>query len=155
MIRKEAAVALAAMLFAVTALPALAQSADEARALAERAAEHIRLFGPQQAFVDFSRPDGGFVNGSLYVFCHDAAGTVLANGGNPRLVGRTLGTMRDVEGRRTVAEMSRIGEVKGEGWLEYLWPNPREGRIQRKRSWVFQINAGAVCGSGYYEPDRP
>jgi cytochrome c len=145
---------LAVALFVAAAKPAAADPADEARALVERAAEHIREYGRKQAFTDFSRHDGGFVDGELYVFCDDATGLVLAHGDNPKLVGKRLSGVRDAEGKLPTKELFEIGQTKGRGWLEYLWPNAETGRIQRKVTYVVRIDDQTVCASGYYKPDQ-
>ena len=142
-------------LSAAACWPATAHTADDVQALVERAAAHIRTVGPEQAFADISRPDGGFVDGDLYVFCNSADGTVLANGGNPKIVGKNLAGLRDAEGSRPILDGVRLGLAQGQGWLEYFWPNPEAGRVQRKMTYVLRIDDQTICGSGYYEPDRP
>ena len=99
MTRVLLAALLAVAHFGVAAKPVSAGSPEEVQALVERAAEYVRVHGRQQAFADFNRPDGGFVDGDLYVFCDDAAGINLANGGNPNLVGRNLAAVRDADGQ--------------------------------------------------------
>lgn len=135
--------------------PATDDTAAAVQALAERAATHVRAVGPAQAFADFTRADGGFVDRELYVFCNSADGTVLAHGGNPKLVGKTLAALRDGEDRLPIAEVTRLGLTEGQGWLEYLWPNPLTRRIQHKVSFVIRIDEQTVCGSGYYRPGPP
>jgi len=135
--------------------PPAADRAEAVQALAERAAAHVEAVGLAEALADFTRADGGFVEGELYVFCNGADGTVLAHGGNPKLVGKTLAALRDGEERLPIAEVTRLGLTQGRGWLEYLWPNPVTRRIQRKISFVVRIDDRTVCGSGYYRPDSP
>jgi signal transduction histidine kinase len=137
------------------AAPAHARTAEEVKALVARAVQHIHEVGRVQAFADITRPDGGFVDGELHVFCDAADGTVLAHGGNPKLVGKVMADVSDSEGRRPIAEATRIGLTRGEGWEEYLWPNPLTGRIERKSTFVLRVDEVTVCGSGYYLPDSP
>jgi cytochrome c len=80
---------------------------------------------------------------------------VLANGGNPRLVGRNLAALRDAEGRLPIVEINRVGLTDGQGWVEYLWPNPQTHRVQRKITYVVRIDDQTVCGSGFYKADQP
>ncbi len=134
---------------------ATAHTTDEITALVERAAAHIRSVGPVQAYADITRPDGGFVDGDLYVFCNSADGIVLANGGNPKIVGKNFASVRDAEGRQPILDGVRLGLTQGQGWLEYLWPNMKSGRVQRKMTYVLRIDDRTVCGSGYYKPDPP
>ncbi|MFL5256520.1 MAG: cache domain-containing protein [Rhodopila sp.] len=128
---------------------------DEVVGLVTRAAAHIQVIGAPAAFADFSCRDGGFVDGELYVFCNTAEGVVLAHGGNPKLVGRNLATVRDLLGNQPVAEVDRIALAHGQGWHDYVWPNPATGLIQRKKSYVVRIDDNTVCGSGYYQPGPP
>jgi len=134
---------------------ATARTAQEAQALAERAVAHIHDVGREQAFADFSRPDGGFVDGELYVFCQDADGEVLAHGGNPKLVGRNLRDVRGPDGRLANVEINQLGLSRGSGWLEFRWPNPATKRIELKAAYVLKVDNHTVCGSGYYEASPP
>ncbi len=89
------------------------------------------------------------------VFCNSADGTVLANGGNPKLIGKSLAAVSDAEGKKPVFDGIRLALTQGQGWLEYLWPNQTAGRVQHKRTYVLRIDDRTVCGSGYYKPDPP
>jgi cytochrome c len=154
-IRSVRAALLGTAFFAAAGQPAWASTAAEAKALLERAAAHIQAVGPARAFADITSPDGGFVDGELYVFCTTPDGTMLAQGGNPKLVGKNLMAIRDPEGTRTTAGIIRVGQTQGQGWLEYLWPNPSTGRVQRKATYVLRIDERTICASGYFKPDPP
>jgi|HubBroStandDraft_4_1064222.scaffolds.fasta_scaffold129150_2 cytochrome c len=138
-----------------TGWAATAHTANDVQALVERAAAHIKSVGQKQAFADITRPDGGFTDGDLYVFCNSADGTVLANGGNPKLIGKSLAAVTDSEGRKPVFDGIRLALTQGQAWLEYLWPNPPAGRVQHKMTFVLRIDDRTVCGSGYYKLDPP
>ena len=155
MIRPLPACLLGVALSGVAAAPVGAHSPDEALALVERAADHIREKGRLQAFADFNRPNGGFVDGDLFVFCTDSANVVLANGGNPMLVGKNMSAVRDGEGRLPAADLFRIAQTKGRGWYEYLWPNPVRRRIERKVAYAIRIDDKTMCAAGYYKPNSP
>jgi cytochrome c len=142
------------VLFAASPVAAAAvHTAEQVEALVKRAADHIQAVGPERAYVDFTRPDGGFVDGDLYIFCNSSDGISLAHGGNPKLVGKNLSAVRDSEGKLTTIEMNRVGLAQGHGWVDYFWPNPDTGRIQHKNSYVLRIDDRTVCASGYYMPD--
>jgi cytochrome c len=137
------------------AIPAQARTAAEAQALAERGVAHIRDVGQQQAFADFDRPDGGFVDGELYVFCLDVAGVTVANGGNPHIVGHNTSGVHGEDGRRMTVEIGQLGFTQGSGWLEYRWPNPATKRIELKVVYVLKVDDQTVCASGYYKSATP
>ncbi|HET6308972.1 MAG TPA: cache domain-containing protein [Rhodopila sp.] len=143
------------VLTSLMASPVRAHSREEVQILVERAADYIRQHGRDQAFADFSRPDGGFVAGDLYIFCQDVSGVVLAHGGNPKIVGRNMAGVRGPDGRYSNVEINQLGLTQGRGWLEYLWPNPVAGRVQLKVAYVLRIDDKTVCGSGYYQPGPP
>src|SRR5271157_1992649 len=87
-----------------------AATPDEAKALSERAAAYILQAGEEKAFADFTRPDGGFVQGELYVFCYDKNGVGKAHGGNPAFVGKNLAHLKESgrQGPRGNGRGSRI-----------------------------------------------
>jgi cytochrome c len=132
-----------------------AGTAEQAQALAERAVAHIHDVGREKAFADFSRPDGGFVDGELYVFCQDVSGVVVAHGGNPMLVGRNMADVRGPDGRLANVEINHLGLTQGSGWLEFRWPNPVTKRIELKAAYVLKVDDHTVCGSGYYKSSPP
>jgi signal transduction histidine kinase len=142
-------------LFAAAGWRAEARTAEEVKALVERAVAHIHEVGRERAFVDFSRPDGGFVDGELYIFCQDASGVVVAHGGNPQLVGRNMADVRGPDGKLANVEINRLGLTQGSGWLEFRWPNPATKRIELKAAYVMKVDDHTVCGSGYYEGNLP
>jgi cytochrome c len=144
--------ALAAFLLGGLAMPAVGHAAtpEEAKAFSERAATYIAQVGEERAFADFSRPDGGFVDGELYVFCYDHAGVNKAHGANPLFVGKNLLHIRDPDGKEPNAEIIKTGFEQGHGWVDFKWPNPTTKRIQQKSAYVILTN-DVVCGVGYYK----
>jgi cytochrome c len=126
-----------------------AATAEEAKAYSERAAAYIKQVGEEKAFADFSRHDGGFVDGELYVFCYDRAGVNKAHGGNPAFVGRNLLHIKDPDGKEPNALIVKLGFEQEHGWVDFKWPNPVSKKIERKSAYVIHTN-DVVCGVGYY-----
>jgi hypothetical protein len=131
---------------------ASASTPEQAKTFAERAVAHVHEVGRDRAFADFSRPEGGFIEGELYVYCQDVSGVVLAHGGNPGIVGRNLSGVRDPDGRYPNVELNRMGLDNGFGWVRFRWPNPATNLIASKVAYVIKVDDHTVCGSGYYEP---
>ena len=129
---------------------AQARTADEAKALVERAVAHVKEIGEEKAFADFTRPDGGYVDGELYVFCIAPDGTNTAHGGNPSLVGKNLLSVKDPDGLLVNAEILKVGTTKGSGWVDYKWPSPMTKKIEAKSAYAIKVN-DVVCASGYYK----
>ena len=130
-------------------LAARAATAEDAKAMSEKAAAYIKQMGEEKAFADFTRPDGGFVNGELYVFCYDHDGNNRAHGGNPSFVGKNLLHVKDPDGKEPNAMIVDTGFGKGEGWVDFKWPNPVSKKIEAKSAFVIRTN-DVVCGVGYY-----
>jgi hypothetical protein len=139
----------------ISSLAANARTPEEVQAFTQRAVTHIHDVGRDQAFADFSRPDGGFVDGELYIYCQDASGVVVAHGGNPKIVGRNMADVRGPDGRLPNVEINQLGLTQGSGWLEFRWPNPATKRIELKAAYVLRVDDHTVCGSGYYKGNPP
>jgi cytochrome c len=142
----------AALVFGILAIPAASQAAtpEEAKALSERAAGYVKQAGEEKAFADFTRADGGFVQGELYVFCYDHDGVNKAHGGNPSFVGKNLLHIKDPDGKEPNAEIVKVGFEQGQCWVDFKWPNPATKKIQPKSAYVIHTN-DVVCGVGYYK----
>jgi cytochrome c len=128
--------------------PAPAATPEETKAFVVKAVAYIKEVGPDKAFADFSRPDGGFVQGELYMFCYAFDGLNKAHGGNPSFVGKNLIGVKDPDGFQVNAEIIKLAQAKGEGWIDFKWPNPVSKKIEAKSAFVTTVN-DVVCGSGY------
>ena len=137
-------------ILAIASGPAVATTAEQAKAFSERAAAHIKEVGEEQAFVDFTRKDGGFVDGELYVFCYDRNGVNKAHGSNPSFVGRNLLHIKDPDGAEPNLLIVKMGFEEGQGWVDFKWPNPVTKRIENKSAYVIRTN-DVACGVGYYK----
>ena len=151
-VRPTAYVSATFALFAVVVCPIAVAAAtpEQAKVFSERAAAHITHVGEEKAFADFTRPDGGFIDGELYVFCYDHKGVNKAHGGNPSFVGRNLLHIKDPDGAEPNARIVKVGFEQGRGWVDFKWPNPVTKKIQDKSAYVIRTNE-VVCGVGYYK----
>jgi cytochrome c len=132
-----------------------ARTANDAQALAERGLAHIRDVGREQAFADFNRPDGGFVDGELYVFCEDVSGVIMAHGGNPKIVGINIKDMLGPERALLDGQGKHFGLTRSSGWIDSSWPNPVTKRIELKSVYLLRVDDRTICGSGYYTGAPP
>ncbi len=144
------AAAVATVWLATCPVAAVAATPEEAKAFSERAAAYIGQVGEEMAFADFTRRDGGFVSGELYVFCYDRSGVNKAHGGNPAFIGRNLLHIKDPDGAEPNAMIIKMGFEHGRGWVDFKWPNPVTKRIEDKSAYVIRTN-DVVCGVGYYK----
>jgi signal transduction histidine kinase len=129
---------------------AQAATADQAKAMAEKAAAHIKQVGEQKALADFTARRDGFAEGELYVFCYDHNGVNRAHGANAALVGKNLLHLKDPDGKEPNAMIVKTGFEKGEGWVSFKWPDPVTKKIEEKSAYVIHTD-DVVCGVGYYK----
>ncbi len=127
------------------------EARERAIALVRRGIAHMRQLGPEKAFADFNRRDGGFVDGDYFLLVFGEAGLMLANGGNPAEVGKDHAGRRDADGKPMTMEMIRTAQSRGSGWVDYRWHNPRTGRVQRKSSYAEREGAYTVACGIYLE----
>lgn len=127
--------------------PALAGSADEAKALGEKAVALIAAEG-EKAFPLLSDPKGEYVKGDMYVTVLDHQGVVRANI-NPKLVGMNMWESADPDGVKFTQEAINIGKTAGSGWQNYRFTNPVSKKIEPKKTWV-QKAGEFVTLCGYY-----
>ena len=144
------AAAFAVFTLAAYPVTAAAATAAQAKAFSERASAYIKQVGEEKAFADFTRPDGGFVDGELYVFCYDRKGINMAHGGNRSFVGRNLLHIKDPDGAEPNLLIVKMGFEHGRGWVDFKWPNPVTKRIENKSAYVIRTNE-VTCGVGYYK----
>jgi len=134
-------------LFGASAQAADRATPDEAKAMASKAAQYLKEVGPDTAFAAFSAKDGPWHDRDLYVFVNDASCKTLAHGGNQALVGKSLATLKDVEGKPFMLD---IAAVQDAGWVEYKWQNPVSKAIEAKATYVVRVGQYSV-GVGAYK----
>jgi signal transduction histidine kinase len=128
-----------------TVFTAQAATLDDAKAMAEKAAAYVKANGKDKAIAEFNNPKGQFVKGDLYIIAQGFDGVMLANGGNPKLVGQNHFEVKDPNGKLFVQEMVQVAKTQGKGWVEYVWANPVTKKAQAKKTWVIRIE-----GADYY-----
>lgn len=121
----------------------------EAKALVEKAVAHIKAVGKKKAFVDFSDPNGKFVNKDLYVFAIGFNGVFLAHI-NPTLIGKNQLKSTD-ENVRLVTVGLIDKAMKGGGWYDYKWPDPLTKKMRGKSSYIKKVDDTVFIGCGVYK----
>jgi len=121
---------------------------DEAKAMSVKAAAYVQDHGRDEGIKAFMAPGGQWHDRDLYVFMSDRKGVNIAHGVNPALVGKNLTDLQDVTGKYLVKEFL---DIKTEGWVEYLWENPKSKEIESKSSYIVRINDGGLVGVGAYK----
>lgn len=139
----------AALILLVTAAltPGFAATPDEAKALADKAAALLTSEG-ESAFPKLSDPNGGFVQGDLYVVVMDRQGLVRANG-IAKLVGMNMWEAKDPDGVLFTQEIWKLAANSETGWVTYKFTNPATKKIEPKKTWVHRVGDFVVISGAY------
>jgi hypothetical protein len=126
-------------------------TADEAKAMADRAAALIKSVGPDKAFTAIDDPaNKDFHDRDLYVFVRSMDGNTVAHGVNKGMIGHTSLDLKDADGKLYNKEMIELASSKGSGWVDYRWPNPVDKKIEQKSSYIEKVG-DYVVGVGVYK----
>lgn len=124
---------------------------DEAKALAERAAAHVKAVGPEKAFNDFTHDKANWNKKDLYVFALDMKGLTVAHGANDKLVGKSMMELKDQNGKLFVKELTEVAKNKGSGWVEYDWAHPQTKKVEGKATYALKLsNFDGLVAVGIY-----
>ncbi len=127
-------------------------TADEAKAMVERAVTHLKQVGAEKAFADFGdAANKDFHDRDLYVFVRSMDGNTVAHGVNKAMIGHTSLDLKDADGKLYNKEMIELANTKGSGWVDYRWVNPVDKKIEAKSSFVEKVG-DYVVGAGFYKP---
>jgi len=161
--RKVAVVALVVMASVVLAASGMAESGvkEECVALCKDAAKFINEKGFYPAVAEINNKEGKFVTKNTYVFMMDLEGHLLAHPFNPQFIGRDITGVKDTNGKLFNQESIAIAKTKGEGWTEYMYPNPeelkkptphKEKKSSKKISFVYRVpGKDLVVIAGFFE----
>jgi len=134
------------VLLCVVADRAFAATPDQAKAMAEKAAQYLKDYGAEKAFDAIEDRNGQFRDGDLYVFVHHSSGLVVAHGGYATLKGKNTIGLTDIDGKSFVKEMV---SVKDTGWVDYKWQNPVSKALEGKTVYVVRVGDYLVCAGAY------
>ncbi len=125
-------------------------TANDAQQLVDKGVALIASKGVQKAFADFADPVGEFIKRDLYLFVYDLGGKVLAHGGNPSLVGKSMIDAKDANGKLFIRERIEIANAQGSGWQDYMFNNPESGVVENKTSFIRKVD-NMIIGCGVYK----
>ena len=125
-------------------------TADEAKAMVDKAIAYSKANGKEKAFAEFNNQKGAFVKGDLYIFVVDLNGLCLAHGGNEKLVGKDVIGLKDSDGKFFIKDVIEGAKTKGSGWSDYRWTNPGTKSIEKKSTY-FKKEGDLVFGCGIYK----
>ena len=143
--------ALSALLMPFAAFGADKPVAADAVAMVQKGVALVKSVGKEKAFAEFNDPaDKTFHDRDLYIYVYDLHGVSLAHGNNPKLIGKNLIALKDVQGKSLIQEMVDIAKTKGSGWVDFNWPNPLTKAVEPKSGYVERVD-DFLIGCGYYK----
>lgn len=126
-------------------------SKEEAVAMVKKAVALVKSDGKEKAFAAFADPgNANFHDRDLYIYVYDFNGVALAHGNNPKMVGKPLIGLKDNEGKLLIKEMIDVAKTKGNGWVDFKWPNPVTKAVESKSGYVEKVD-DFLIGSGAYK----
>jgi cytochrome c len=146
---------LTATLLAALMSPAFAATEPtekDAIAMAERAAAFNKAHGRDMLIKKIGDKDPEFVQGSMYIYMRDArTGVNLAHPFNKSIIGKDLNDVPDTNGKMYRREIMQVaGAKEGKGWVDYMYKNPENNKIEAKTAYV--LRAGdVVLVAGIYK----
>ena len=132
------------------AIPTVAQGTTPEELL-DRVEAEFSAAPRAEVLREVSDRKGKFVEGSLYVFCLDAKGVVVANGGFNSIIGKHAEQIKLAHVGEIAAQTLAEMRDKQNGEVDYRWFNPQSGVIERKHAILRRIGKD-ICGAGTYEP---
>jgi cytochrome c len=119
---------------------------EEAKEMALRAADFLRVNGPDNALSAFSTSPQ-FHDRDLYVTVVDSECRVRAHGASPILIGAWLCGLQDIDGKPFVWEMSNVTD---RAWIDYKWQDPISKQVRPKTAYIVRVG-DYVIGVGAYK----
>lgn len=145
-----AAVAGFALSVSATAFAQEHGTKEEAQALAQAAAAHVKKVGLDKAAKDFASDKAKWAPKDLFPFVQEFSG-VMRYHASEKLIGRDVGGVKDASGKAFGAEMINIAKTKGTGWVDYEYVNPATKKVADKTGYIVRVEGqDLLVGVGYY-----
>jgi Cache domain len=134
----------------------LVSMVEDAAALIERDGD--------KAFERFGQANSRWLNQDNYLFVYALDGTCIFHPVTPELIGKNLMSLRDVNGKPIIAQITDIGrrpESDASGWVFYLWQEQVQLTPNWKSAYIRKVTTPSgqtyVVGSGSYniKVERP
>jgi len=130
---------------------AFAASKDDAVAMVKKTVAAIKADGTEKAYAAINTPGSIFQDGEVYVVVLGADGTTLAHPINPKLIGKNMMEVQDVDGKFFTKDMVTRAQKEASFWYDFKFVNPATKKIQVKDMYCEALAPTAVC-AGVYRP---
>lgn len=134
---------------AMTAVPQTATK-EEMVAFVQEAVAYAKQNGKENALAEFSRRNGSFFRGVLYIYAYDYNGTTIAHPVDPEKIGVNRLQEPDAEGTWFITNL-REAAYNGTGFTTYTYINPvHNNTVEKKLGYVMKVDESWWLGSGIY-----
>jgi len=123
---------------------------DEAKDMVKKAVAFLKKNNKDALLKEVSNAKGKFVDRDLYISVYDANGVVLAHGVNPKIIGKDVSQLNDVDGKFFMKEILSQAKANGSGTTDYKWPHP-ETKVYQAKSAYYEMVDGVIISCGYYK----
>ena len=132
-----------------------ATTREELVAFVRSAVAYAHANTKERALLEFSKKNGSFVKGELYIYAYDFNGTTIAHPVNPEKIGVNRLSEKDAQGNLFINDL-RFAAYNGTGFSEYYYINPlHNNSIEKKLGYVEKIDDQWWLGSGIYQAPLP
>ena len=132
--------------------PPMTEQAKKVEALVVKAAALIDKNG-KAAFAAFRKKSSEWFHDDTYLFVYDMKANVLLNPAFPQREGSNVTGQKDAKGKLLHHEIIQVAEIKGAGWVDYMFPKPGQTEPSQKWAYVKKVTIDGVPGlvaSGFY-----
>ena len=124
-------------------------SAKDARALVSRGVASMKKVGAQKTYEEINAKAPGWVDRDLYLTVYDLEGKCLAQGANPKMVGKDLIDLRDADGKPFIKERIDLAREKSSFWQDYKWTDPVTRKLMAKTTYCERQAEIILCVGVY------
>ncbi|MBA5636861.1 cache domain-containing protein [Duganella sp. LX20W] len=121
----------------------------EAEAMVRKGLNYLKANGRDKTYAEIDKRDGQFVDRDLYLVVYGMDGVVRAHGANPRMIGKNLMELKDVDGKSFIRERVALAQKKAPFWQDYKFTNPVTGKIEPKSMYCVPDDDLILCGGIY------
>lgn len=118
-------------------------------ALVDEAVASYSTNGKEKTLAEVNNQHGKYVKAEFYVFAYNLEGIVIAHPKNPKLIGKNLLNVPDVDGKTFRQDIISIAKSKGSGWVDYKYKNPETQKIEEKTTFCKKASDVVFCCGAY------
>ena len=138
----------------------LAETLDECKSIVKKSAIYAKKMqkemgyevGQKKAFEEINKVPGKFAKGEVFVFAFDYDATCIANGGVPKLIGKNIMNLKDLDGNLFMHKLVKTAR-EGGGWVKYRWMNPKKKVKEWKFSYIEPVDNKWFVGGGIHRTE--